>query len=91
MYDGDHNGMFTPFVGVDDVDTMDDIFYGKQDDVASEFMETPRPPEGEVDFPSLEAHAAQWQDGGKGLMSHKYITHCVFCSFGNAKHVFQWN
>lgn len=46
----DHNLMFTPFCGADDVDSMDDIFYGKQDDVA--------------------AHAAQWHDGGKGLMSH---------------------
>ena len=90
MY-GDHNLMFTPFCGADDVDSMDDIFYGKPDDVASECVETLRPPEEEVDFPFLEAHAAQWHDGGKGLMSHKYISHCTLRFFVNAQHVAQWN
>ena len=42
MYGGDHNLMFTPFCGADDVDSMDDIFYGKPDDVASECVETLR-------------------------------------------------
>ena len=37
--------MFTPFCGGDDVDSMDDIFYGKQDDAAGEYVERLRPPE----------------------------------------------
>ena len=53
---------------------------------ASECVETLRPPE-EVDFPFLEVCAAQWHNGGKGLMSHKYITHYMLRFFVDAQHV----
>lgn len=58
---------------------------------ASECVETLRPPEEDADFLSLEVHAVQWHNGGKGLMSHKYITHCALRFFVDAQHAAQWN